>query len=94
MPIDRETLDAHVASLNERRPRDKPVLVEAFEPPGRFVLSFPNREVGEGECIDQDFTEIQFDLHERAKITTGIQAGRLDEERDRYVMTYEVIEWD
>lgn len=94
MPIDRKTLEEHVALVNKDRKADMLVKLESYDPPGRFVLSFPNREMPFGECIDQDFTEIQFALHERAKIDTGIQSGRLDPETDRYFMEYEVIEWD
>lgn len=94
MPIDRDTVERHVAQLNALRKPDEHVRLEAYEPPGRFVLSFPNRPVPPEQCIDQDFTEIQFALHEQAKIDTGIQNGRLDEETDRYVIEYAVIEWD
>lgn len=94
MPIDRKTLEEHVARINRARPPHLAIKIESYEPPGRFVLSFPDRAMPEGQCIDQDFSEIQFNLHDDEKIDTGIQAGRLDEDARRYVMTYEVIEWD
>lgn len=50
--------------------------------------------MGEGQCIDQDFTEIQWALHERAKVFTSIQSGRLDEDTRRYHIEYDVVEWD
>jgi hypothetical protein len=70
------------------------VALESYEPPGRFVLSFPDRAMPDGACIDQDFSEIQFLLHDDVGIDTGIQGGRQDPETGRYHMTYEVIEWD
>ena len=76
-----------------RRPEEK-IALESYEAPGKFVLSFPDRVLGEGQCIDQDFSEIQFLLHDRVGIDTGIQGGRLDEETQRFHMAYEVIEWD
>lgn len=94
MPIDRATVERFVAKLNAARPPALPVRLEEYVAPGRFVLSFPNRPMSEGQCIDQDFSEIQWALHEEARIDTGIQAGRHDAEADRYHITYEVIEWD
>jgi len=94
MPLPREVLDAHVAQLNAARRPEECIVIESYEPPGRFVLSFPDRAMPEGECIDQDFSEIQFLLHDKVGVDTGIQGGRLDEDARRYHMIYEVIEWD
>lgn len=93
MPIERSVLEEHVARLNGARRKDQQVEVAAYAP-RRFTLSFPNRAMPEGQCIDQDFSEIQFTLHDDAKVDTGIVAGRLDPETDRYFIEYETIEWD
>lgn len=93
MPLDRATLDAALAQLNKARRADQQVRVESFDG-ARFQLSFPNRAMPEGQCIDQDFTEIQFALFEEKDVTTGIVEGKHDPDSDRYVMTYEVTEWD
>lgn len=94
MTLPKEVLDQHVALLNKHRREDERVKLEHYEEPGRFTLSFPNRPMVEGECIDQDFTEIQFALHEKHRVDTGIQGGRHDPASDRYFVDYEVIEWD
>ena len=94
MPLPREVLEANLAKVNASRRADLLVKLESYEPPGRFVLSFPDRAMPEGQCIDQDFTEIQWALHEGHQVTTGIQGGRKDEESGRYYIDYEVIEWD
>lgn len=94
MPISRETLEEALARLNAQRKADEQVALAEYAAPGRFVLSFPNRSMPEGQCIDQDFTEIQFDLHERARITTGIQGARQEEASGRFLIEYEVVEWD
>ena len=93
MPVDRATLDAALAQLNKPRRADQQVRVESFDG-ARFQLSFPNRAMPEGQCIDQDFTEIQWTLHEDDKLTTSIVGGRHDEAADRYFIDYEVVEWD
>lgn len=93
MPVDRQILEENLARVNVGRRKEHIIQIAAFSPQ-RFTLSFANREMPEGQCIDQDFTDIQFALHENAKIDTGIQAGRLDEEKQRYFIDYEVIEWD
>ena len=94
MPIDRATLEEFIAKVNATRPSDKPVQIVAFEPPGKFVLSYPDRAMPEGQCIDQDFTDIQFALFEGRDLATNIVGGQKDEGAGRYVMTYEVVEWD
>jgi hypothetical protein len=93
MPIDRAVLERNLQRVNGRRKADERVQVEAFSPQ-RFALSFPDRAMPEGQCIDQDFSEIQFDLLENDGVYTGIQSGRLDEATGRYVIEYEVTEWD
>lgn len=67
--------------------------MESFDG-ARFRLSFPNRAMPEGQCIDQDFTEIQWALHEDRQVVTSIVGGRHDEAADRYLIDYEVVEWD
>ena len=94
MPIDRATLEEFVAKVNAARPADLPVKLEAFEAPGRFTLSYPERALPEGQCIDQDFTDIQFALFEGRDIATNIVGGARDEASGRYVMLYEVVDWD
>jgi len=94
MPIARDVLEAHVARLNKARKSGEEIVIESYEAPGRFVLSFPDRAMPAEQCIDQDFSEIQFLLHESVGIDTGIQGGRQDPETGRYHMIYEVIEWD
>lgn len=94
MPIDRATLEEFVAKVNATRPQDKPVALVAYEPPGRFVLGYPDRVMPEGQCIDQDFTDIQFALFEAKGLSTNIVGGQKDEDVGRYLMTYEVVEWD
>jgi hypothetical protein len=93
VPIARDVLEENLRRVYGARRPDLAVRVESFAP-GRFTLSFPDRPMGEGECIDADFTEIQFALHEHAKIDTGIQGGRRDEDDGRYHIEYAVIEWD
>jgi hypothetical protein len=94
MPITRPMVERHLAALNAARRPDQPVRLESYQDPARFVLSFPNRSMPEGQCIDQDFTDIQFALLESEKVFTGIQNGRLDETSDRYWIEYEEIVWD
>lgn len=93
MPIERAVVESHVARLNAERRPEHAARLERYEAPGTFVLSFPNRAMPEGECIDSDFTDIQFALHEHERVDTQIIAGELQDD-DRYHMTYEVIEWD
>lgn len=93
MPLDQAALDAALARVNQVRRPDQKVALESFEG-GRFRLSYPNRAMPEGQCIDQDFTEIQWLLHEKDETVTSIVGGRHDPETDRYVMDYEVVEWD
>lgn len=94
MPIARETVEEFVRKLNAQRRPEHAIALESYQAPGAFALSFPNRAMPEGQCIDSDFTDIQFALHEERKIDTQIVAGKLDEDRDRYVMQYEVVEWE
>lgn len=91
--LDETQVRAHLERMNAARRKDQDVRLESFDGK-RFTLSFPNREMPEGQCIDQDFTEVQWALHEQEKVTTGIQGGRLDETDGRYHIVYEVIEWD
>ena len=93
MPIEKGVLDAALARVNRGRRNDQLVKLEAHDG-ARFRLSFPNRAMPEGQCIDQDFTEIQWTLHEDDKVTTSIVGGRHDEGADRYHIDYEVVEWD
>lgn len=93
MPLSKDALEAHVARLNEARRPDERVRVESYEPPGRFVLSFPDRPMPPGQCIDQDFSEIQFALHERDGVFTDLRGGRRDDAEGRYHVEYEVVEW-
>lgn len=93
MPLPRAALDENLARVNAARPADLAAkLVEADEQ--KFKLSFPERTMPEGQCIDQDFTEIQWKLHEHANVTTSIIGARLDEDEQRYLVEYEVVEWD
>jgi hypothetical protein len=94
MPLPKDLLERNLAKVNQARRPDLAIKLESYEPPGRFVLSFPDRAMPEGQCIDQDFSEIQWALHENEKIDTGIQGGRKDEALGRYFIDYEVIEWD
>ena len=93
MPVDRATVESYVAKLNASRKPDEHVKLEQFDAPREFLLSYPNRAVPEGACIDQDFTEIQFALFEERKLTTQIGGGELRDD-GRYWMRYEVVEWD
>lgn len=93
MPLDRALVEAQLARINAQRRPDEPVRLESYEDPGRFVLSFPDRPMPEGQCLDQDFTEIQWLLHE-TKAFTNIVGGRKDEAAGRYLIEYEVMEWD
>lgn len=93
MPVERAVVEAYLAKLNAARRPDQGIKLEAFDPPGKFTLSFPNRAMPEGQCIDQDFTDIQFALHEERQIDTNIVGGQLRDD-GRYWMRYEVIEWD
>ena len=94
MPLPKDVLERHVARLNARRRDGEEVRIERYEEPGRFTLSFPDRAMPEGQCIDQDFSEIQFELHGKERIDTGIQGGRQDPETGRYHIDYDVVEWD
>lgn len=93
MQLTRALLDDHVTRLNAARRADIAIRIESFEEAGRFVLSYPERAMPEGQCIDQDFTDIQFALFEERALTTNIVGG---EKRDdeRYHMQYEVVDWD
>lgn len=94
MPIDRATLETFVAKLNATRRSDHFVRIESFDPPGDFVLSYPDRPMPPEQCIDQDFSEIQFALLDEKQITTGIVAGALNPADERCHMRYQVVEWD
>lgn len=93
MGLDRALLEEHVARLNAARRPDITIRIEAFDDAGRFLLSYPDRVMPEGQCIDQDFTDIQFALFEERGLTTNIVGG---EKRDdeRYHMQYEIVVWD
>jgi hypothetical protein len=93
MPVAEHALRESLDRINARRRAGELVTLESYAPQA-FVLSFPDRAMPEGQCIDQDFSEIQFLLHDSVGIDTGIQGGRQDPETGRYHMTYEVIEWD
>lgn len=93
MPLDRAALDDALDRVNRPRRPDQRVRVESFDG-ARFTLSFPNRAMPEGQCIDQDFTEVQWALHEKDALVTSIVGGRHDPETDRYFMDYELVEWD
>lgn len=93
MPLPKDVLEAALARLNGTRREEHRVRLESYEPPGRFVLSFPDRPMPEGMCIDQDFSEIQFALLERDRVFTDLRGGRQDEE-GRYLIEYDVVEWD
>lgn len=93
MPVDRKAIEESLARVNATRPKDLPATLESFEE-NRFVLSYPDRAMPDGQCIDQDFSDIQWDLHEHRKVFTNIVGGRQDESSGRYVMEYEVVEWD
>ena len=93
MPLPKETLERALARMNEARRPEHQVRLESYEPPGRFVLSFPDRAMPEGQCIDQDFSEVQFGLHEKEGVFTDLRGGRQDEETRRYLIEYEVVEW-
>jgi hypothetical protein len=93
MPVQRRAVEESLARINAARPADQQVKLESFTPQ-RFVLSFPDRPMPEGQCIDQDFSEIQFALLEQDKVYTGIQGGRQDEADRRYHIEYAVTEWD
>ena len=93
MPLDRATVEAFVAKLNAQRRPEHAVRLERWEEPARFVLSYPERAMPEGQCIDGDFTDIQFALFEERHVTTNLVGGaKLDDER--YHMQYELVEWD
>ncbi len=93
MPLSREALDKNVAQMNAERPKDIPVIVSSADP-ARFQLSFPDRVLPDGQCIDQDFSAIQWLLQADVNVTTGIIGARLDEETRIYHVDYEVVEWD
>lgn len=93
MPLERPFLEAQLARLNADRKEHERVRLESFEP-GRFVLSFPERQMPEGQCLDQDFTEIQWLLHDTGKVFTNIVGGRKDEDAGRFHIEYEALEWD
>jgi hypothetical protein len=94
VPIDISTIEQFVMKLNATRRPDHAVKLESFDPPGTFVLSYPDRPMPPEQCIDQDLSEIQFALLDEKKITTEIVAGALDPTDERYHMRYQVVEWD
>jgi hypothetical protein len=93
VPVEERAVRENLARINAARRPSEAVTLESFTPQ-RFVLSFPDRAMPEGQCIDQDFSEIQFALLEHDKVYTGIQGGRLDEDARRYFIEYAVTEWD
>lgn len=93
MPLDRPTLETYVAKLNAQRRAELAIRIESFDEKGRFVLSYPDRAMPEGQCIDQDFTDIQFALFEDRDLSTNIVGGERRDD-DRYHMQYEVVVWD
>lgn len=91
--LDRALLESHVARMNATRRKEHAIQLVKHEGP-RFTLAFPDREMPEGQCIDQDFTEIQWALHEEDKLTTSIIGGRRDDDEGRYFIDYELVVWD
>lgn len=94
MPLPRDVLEKTLGRINQARRPDEQVSLVSFEPPGRFILSFPDRPMPEGQCIDQDFSEVQFALHETHGLFTDLRSGRRDDDQARYFIEYEVVEWD
>ena len=93
MTLDRPTLETYVAKLNAQRRPELAIRIESFDEKGRFVLSYPDRAMPEGQCIDQDFTDIQFALFEDRDLSTNIVGGERRDD-DRYHMQYELVVWD
>lgn len=91
--LDRKTLEEHVAKLNAQKRPEHAIRIEGFDDAGRFLLSYPDRAMPEGQCIDQDFTDIQFALFEAMDVSTNIVGGERRDD-DRYHMQYEVVVWD
>lgn len=92
MPLEKTALEDTIAALNRERRADHAIRIERYEPPGKFTLSFPDRPMSEGQCIDQDFTAIQFALLETRNVSTDLVSGR--EADGRYLIDYQVVEWD
>ena len=93
MPIERAQLERVLGRINlEHRPGQEVRLV-AFSPKG-FTLSFFDLPMPEGSCLDEHFTEVQFALNAQEKVDAGIVGARYDEAERRYLVEYEVIEWD
>lgn len=93
MNLDAARIQEEVAKLNASRRKDQLVRVERIEG-DQFTLSFPNRAMPEGQCIDQDFTEIQWAIHEKDQTVTSIVGGRHEPADDRYYIDYELVRWD
>lgn len=93
MAIPREALERALAELNRHaRPGQEARVVE--HEPKRFRLSFFDLPLPEGQCLDQQFVEVQFLLHEREGVDTNLVGARYVEDEGRYVVDYELIEWD
>lgn len=93
LKLARHHLDEALARVNAPLQEPERVTLVTFEPP-RFVLRFPPpTSLPEDKCVDQRFTAIQFDLHEHARIDTGIQGAEWREEEGAYLVQYEEIDW-
>lgn len=93
MPLDRAALERVLAQVNQRRRPEQKVRVEDFGEKS-FTLAFADRPMPEGQCLDEDFVEIQFALHMQEKVDAGIVGARFDEDLNEYRVEYEVVEWD
>jgi hypothetical protein len=92
VPIDRTALDDVLARMNEGRGRGERVLATDATPT-RFSLAFPDRDLGPGRCIDEEFTEVQFLLKEATGEDTSIEDVKLDESAGAWRVTYGVVVW-
>ena len=92
MLLDKPAVEEALARMNAQRRPEHAIRLLAYEAPGKFTLSFPDRPMPEGECIDQDFSAIQFLLLDAKGISTDLRGGR--EADGRYVIDYEAIDWD
>jgi len=94
--LTRAVLESHVAKLNAARREAEAIVIESYDEAGvgAFVLSFPDMQKGEGECLDQDFTLIQWALFEHEDISTSIIGGERNDADERYHMRYEAVDWD
>lgn len=93
MPLAREQLDRVVAALNAGRPLEHAIEVVSFGK-GTFELSFADVPLGDASCVDEHFTDVQFALSVHEKVDTSVVGAKHDESARRYLVAYEVIEWD